>query len=447
MANIQWAGPSEWNEWTEWLATGLHGRNRWRLSILMSGALFAVGLRTVSSWFRAAGITVDYEAYYYFLSSVGRNAHRIGSRLLLLVLQQVPLPERVLLVIDDTPTKRYGPHVEGADIHHNPTPGPADQKYLYGHVWVTIALAIRHPLWGAMALPLQAMLYVRQRTLASIPSRRGWTFRTKLELAVQLVREATAAIQRAGKRVWIVVDGAYAKKPFLMPVLATRTVIVSRLRKDAHLRSLPAPPKRNQPKRLGRRPTYGPDRISLAKRAGQPRGWNTLTCTLYGKLTTKTFKTFLATYAPAGGIIRVVLVKEDTGWLALFCTAPEATAQDILEAFADRATIEQDFHDQKEVWQTGKQQVRNIWTNVGAFNLNLWMQTLVELWAWHRPHDQLTDRSNSPWDDPDRRPSHANRRKALRLLFIRNEISAATAARHVTRKLHALVQRLAQLAA
>jgi hypothetical protein len=132
---------------------------------------------------------------------------------------------------------------------------------------------------------------------------------------------------------------------------------------------------------------------------------------------------------------------------ALFCTAPEATAQDILEAFADRATIEQEFHDQKEVLQTGKQQVRNIWTNVGVFHLNLWMQTLVELWAWHRPHGQLTDRSNLPWNDPDRRPSHANRRKALRLLFIRNEMSAAAAARQVTRQFHALVQRLAQLAA
>jgi hypothetical protein len=202
-----------------------------------------------------------------------------------------------------------------------------------------------------MALPLQAMLYMRQRTLASIPPRRGWTFRIKLELVVQLVREATTALRRVGKRVWIVVDVPYAKKPFLMPVLATGTVIVSRLRKDANLRSLPALPKRNQPKRRGRRPTYGPDRISLAKRAGQPRGWDTLACTLYGKVTPKTFKTFLATYAPAGGIIQVVLVREETGWLALFCTAPAATAQDILEAITDRATIEQGFHDQKEAWQ------------------------------------------------------------------------------------------------
>ncbi len=48
----------------------------------------------------------------------------------------------------------------------------------------------------------------------------------------------------------------------------------------------------------------------------------------------------------------MVLVKEDHGWIALFCTDPSATVVEILEAFADRATIEQDFHDIKEVWGT-----------------------------------------------------------------------------------------------
>ncbi len=67
----------------------------------------------------------------------------------------------------------------------------------------------------------------------------------------------------------------------------------------------------------------------------------------------------------------------------------------------------------KEVWGAGQQQVRNIWTNVGVFHLNLWMHTLLELWAWHLPHEQLCDRSDSPWDDPERRPSHTGRRKAL----------------------------------
>jgi hypothetical protein len=64
--------------------------------------------------------------------------------LLALTLRTLPRDDRILAVLDDTPTKRYGPKVEGADIHHNPTPGPADQKYLYGHIWVTLSLAVRH---------------------------------------------------------------------------------------------------------------------------------------------------------------------------------------------------------------------------------------------------------------------------------------------------------------
>ena len=164
----------------------------------------------------------------------------------------------------------------------------------------------------------------------------------------------------------------------------------------------------------GRPRKYGKNRISLAKRAGQKRGWQTVTCSLYNETVTKTYKTFLATYLPVGGVIRVVLIKEDHGWLAFFCTQPDASVVEILEAFADRATIEQDFHDVKEVWGTGQQQVRNIWTNLAVYNLNLWMHTMVELWAWDRCHEQLCDRSDSPWDDANRRPSHANRRKALR---------------------------------
>ncbi len=150
-SECRWDCPEQWLEWSDWLAAGLHARSRWRLPVLLIGILFAGGRRTVTSWLRAAGISTDFTDYYYFLSSVGRNTESIATRLVSLILRTLPLPERLLLVIDDSPTQRYGPHVEGADIHHNPTPGPADQPYLYGHVWVTISLALRHPKWGALS--------------------------------------------------------------------------------------------------------------------------------------------------------------------------------------------------------------------------------------------------------------------------------------------------------
>jgi hypothetical protein len=443
----RWESPKEWSEWSEWLAAGLHARHRWRLPVLLGGMLFARGRRTVTTWLRAAGIRDDFADYYYFLASLGRKSETVAWRLLVLVLRILPLPERLLAVIDDSPTKRYGPKVEGAGIHHNPTPGPADQMYLYGHIWVTLSLAVRHPLWGAMALPLRALLYVRQKTLAKIPRKRGWRFATKLALAAQLVEWLAPFVQRAGKTLWVVVDGGYTKAPFLKRAAAAGVTIVGRLRKDAALRDLPVKLRPGQRPGRGRPRKYGRHRISLAKRAAHQHGWQKLSCTIYGRTVSKTCKTFLATYRPAGGLIRVVLVREDHGWLALFCTAPGASVQEILEAFADRATIEQDFHDVKEVWGAGQQQVRNIWTNVAVYQLNLWMHTLVELWGWNRTHEELCDRSDSPWDDADRRPSHANRRKALRKQIMEHELLTIAADWRLPRKILHLAQRLMALAA
>jgi hypothetical protein len=446
MARSNWQCPSQWCEWSDWLAAGLHARNRWRLPILLAGILFAHGRRTVTSWLRAAGVSIGFQDYYYFLAALGGKTKSIATRLLVLVLRTLPLPDRLLAVIDDTPTKRYGPMVEGAGIHRNPTPGPADQKYLYGHIWVTLSLALRHPCFGALALPLRAMLYVRRKTMAKIPKWRGWTFATKLVLAARLVEWMAAIVKQAGKTLWVVVDGGYVKAPFLRRALRAGVTVIGRLRKDAALRDLPPRLRRGQRRGRGRPPKYGKHKISLAKRAAHHEGWEGAPCTVYGQKVTKVFKTFLATYRPTGGLIRVVIVLEEHDWYPFFSTDPNATAVEIIEAFADRATIEQDFHDVKEVWGVGQQQVRNIWTNLAVYHLNLWMHTLVELWAWNRPHGELCDRSHSPWDDDARRPSHADRRKALRRQIMEHELSTLAAVWRLPRKITQLANRLMALA-
>jgi hypothetical protein len=439
--------PEDWKQWSLWLSAGLHARNRWRLPVLLLGILFATGRRTVSAWLRAAGISGDFQDYYYFLQPVGHKIWDITQRLLPIVLARVPLGSRVLFAVDDSPTKRYGPCVQGAGIHHNPTPGPADQKFLYGHIWVTISLVVRHTLWGTIGLPLLAMLYVRAKDIAKIPRQFGWTFATKLVLAVQAVTWLAGLLAKAAKRVWVVADGAYAKRPFLRPLIAAGIVVVSRLRKDAALWDLPPTAKQGSRRGRGRPRKYGKNRISLAKRAGQKRGWDTVACVLYGKLVTKTVKTFLATYPPVGGVIRVVIVREPHGCEYFFCTDPQATVGEILEAFADRAAIEQDFHDVKEVWGAGQQQVRNLWTNIAVFHLNLWMYTLVELWSWHKTPQELRDRSDSPWDDPERRPSHADRRRALQQACLLREFSSLVLPAPIREKIRSLFHRLTRIAA
>src|SRR4051794_28353376 len=136
---VAWPLPPDLVLWVAQLATPLHARHAWRLLPLLRGLLFAKGRRTVAAWLRAAGLGQDYKRSYYFLAAVGRQSRRVASLLLRLAADIVAPGGRILLGLDDTPTKRYGPKVEGAGTHHNPTPGPAGQKFLYGHVWVTIA--------------------------------------------------------------------------------------------------------------------------------------------------------------------------------------------------------------------------------------------------------------------------------------------------------------------
>lgn len=441
-----WRCPQQWSEWVEWLGAGLHGRCRWRLPILLSGILFATGRRTVASWLRAAGVSTGWSDYYYFIAAVGRKAKPIATQLLLLLLRRLPAGDRILLALDDTPTKRYGPKVQGAGIHHNPTPGPADAKFLYGHIWVTLAWVTRHPLWGTIGLPLRAMLYVRQKDIPKLPEKLGWKFSTKLQQGAALVIWAWWSVAEAGKRLWIVADGAYAKRPFLKPLRTLGIVVVSRLRKDAALYNLPRKRKRGERRPRGKPPTYGKHRLSLAKRAAAKRGWRLAACVQYGKTVTKRYKSFLATYHPACGMIRVVIVQEPDGCEFFFSTDPEASVEEVLEAFADRAAIEQVFHDIKEVWGTGKQQLRYLWANFGAYHLNLWMHTLVELWAWNKSHAQICDRRQSPWDDPQRRPSHADRRKALQRTILHHEYSSLLPCRGAARKIAAFARQLLKLA-
>jgi hypothetical protein len=413
--------PARLSAWLAEITAALDPRSAPRLLALFLGALFARGRRTVTSWFRAAGITDAFRPAYSALRAAGRRAQALGHRLLGRVVRPLlgQLPgDRLLFGIDDTPTPRYGRHVQGAGVHHNPTPGPAGERFVYGHVWVTLAWLARHPLWDTLALPLRALLYVRAQDVPKLAQAYPWEFRTKLQLAVELVRWLLIWLGRTGKALWLAVDGAYAKRPFLKPVLALGVVVVSRLRRDAHLLTLP--PTTRPRGRRGPLPTYGKEKIDLAKRAGQKRGWTEVECVQYGGRVTKMIKTFEATWRPAGGRIRVVIVRETDGWLAYFCTDPTATAVAILEAMADRSAIEQLFHDVKEVWGAGQQQVRNVYASIGAFAVNLTMYSVVEAWAWARSEEELVARPC--WDREERRPSHADKRRALQREILRQEI-------------------------
>jgi hypothetical protein len=431
--------------------SALDKRSAIRLPLLLLGILFAKGRRTVTSWFRAAGISVDFRRGYQVLWAVGRRVAAVAARVFCFALKPLILRssgDHLLFAIDDTPTKRYGPCIQGAGIHHNPTPGPAGEKFLYGHVWVTLAWLGKHAFWGVLALPLQALLYVRAKDVDALnkeyPEYR-WQFRTKLELAVELIFWLLNWLGNTGKAIWVVVDGGYAKRPFMKPLMERGLTLFGRLRKDAGLRTLPSTVRRKGQR--GPMPTYGKQSISLAKRAGQKRGWQEVVCTQYGEKVTKTVKVFQATWEPTRGAILVVLVKEVDGWVAFFCTDVNMSVESVLETMADRGAIEEMFKNVKEVWGAQQQQVRNIYACIGAFNMNLWMYSMVEAWAWTVAEADLVDRSASPWDSEPRRPSHADKRKALQRQVMQSEIEDVLAGRPTKGDFRALAERLLEMAA
>jgi hypothetical protein len=103
--------PALLSAWLSDIAAALDRRSAPRLLLLLVGALFARGGRTVTSWFRPAGISTDFRRAYAALWTAGRRVDALSYRLLCTVLK--PLTRRVgdgplRFALDGTPTARCG---------------------------------------------------------------------------------------------------------------------------------------------------------------------------------------------------------------------------------------------------------------------------------------------------------------------------------------------------
>jgi hypothetical protein len=397
--------PPLWQELAARLAFCLHRRHARRLAVLLRGALFAKGRRAVTSWLRAACVGPGF-AGYYFLAALGRRADPLAGLLLRRALPPLAPAGPLLFAVDDRPTRRYGPHVQRAGVYHNPTPGPTDQTFLYGHAWVTPAWVVTHPRWGALGLPLLARLYVRRKDMPRVPWRQGWSFRSKLELAGALVRRPGPphgpGHARRGRRLLrqaAVPQGGRLRGHGRQPAAAGRGA--------AHLAGAAAA--RPPAPRPAAGVRAGPHQPGQARRAGSRLAGGARPPVRPGPGETR--QDVPGDVAAGGG--GDPGGARARGWLALFSTEVSLAPEEVLGIAADRFSIEQDFHDLKGVEGLGQQQ-RDIWANVGALHLSAWVHTLVGWWAWGQPQEALGDRAASPWDDPGRRPAPADRRKAMR---------------------------------
>ena len=146
--------------------------------------------------------------------------------------------------VDDTKVHRSSPHVWGTCTFHEYTARcPNRAPTVRAHNWVVLGALLPEPEKPAWFLPISGRLYFRKSQLPVGPD--GIVeFRTKCELAVELLREQARIIK--GKHL-AVFDGGYALESVVRPLVlpaggAPRIDFLTRLRCDARLYALPLPP-------------------------------------------------------------------------------------------------------------------------------------------------------------------------------------------------------------
>ena len=344
---VRYQPPMDWQEWVNWLAAGLHGRSRWRLSLILMGMLFAKGRRTVTTWLRAAGIHDDFADYYYFLQPLGRKSKPFAERLWTMLLLRM-VPGRVLLVVDDTPTQRvWAASARRGHSSQSHARSGRSEVFVRAHlgddlVGAAPSAVANHRLAAGRPAVCASQRYRQDSPEAplGVSHQAGAGSPTSVAAGENgsSVRQNRVGRRRRGLCQAPLFETVVSGWRRSGQPLAERRRLVRSATAPAAARSWSAAAIRRQAD-------------FAARRAAHPRGWQTVECFAYGKLVTKTFKTFLATYRPAGSVIRVVIVREDHGCQFFFSTEPATTPREIIETFADRATIEQDFHDVKEVWR------------------------------------------------------------------------------------------------
>jgi len=327
----------------------LFTRPTWsHVPLLLAGAILAPGRRTVTAALRILGRErdPDFCTFHRILNRAAWSSRAAAHQLLLLLVNVfVPAGAPVVIGLDDTIERRWGPRIRARGIYRDPVRSSKGHFVkASGLRWLSAMLLVRVP-WADrfMALPFLTLLAPSKRFYAG----KSRTPKTLLDWA----RQAALQIHRwlPDRYIVVVGDSAFAAIEFLA-ALCNHVCVVTRLRLDANLFHFP-PPKRKGP---GRRPIKGkPHKKLSAILKDRNVAWTRYRVSLwYGRtnrildIATGTAIWYRSGVPPVP--IRWLLVRDPAGELdpqAFLATDLDAHPGDILAWFVTRWQVEVTFEE------------------------------------------------------------------------------------------------------
>jgi hypothetical protein len=323
--------------------------------------------------------------------------------------------------VDDTKVHRGSADVWGTCTFHEYTARcPNRATTVRAHNWVVLGAVLPNPDQPAWFLPISGRLYFRKSQLPETKVPGGTEpFRTKCQLAVELIREQARMV---GGLHLSVFDGGYALGSVVRPLVvpepgSPRIELLTRLRHDARLYALP--PKERPKGKRGKRPDWG-KKLPPPRQGGRWAGpWQVGSAFLYGQTRKVRWKEVVCLWRVLGHDVLVkAVVAQVEGYkkrFTLVSSALELTGLQMVELFCARFRQEDGFRDLKQRlgWEECRAWTKNPiertsqaqWVTLSLLRLAQFrLESAGEVDWWYRP----------PWNQDKDRPSVLDLERLMR---------------------------------
>jgi len=352
--------------------------------VLVAGAILAPGKRTVSAVLRVMGLGSEagFARYHHVLSQARWSSRAVAHKLLAMILAAFVPSGPVVIGMDDTIERRWGPKIAARGIYRDPVRSTHGQFVkASGLRWLSLMVTVPIPfIRRRWALPFLTILAPSTRW----STERGRRHKKLTDWARQAVLQTKRWL--ADRAIVIVADSSFAALE-LIGAVRQHVCFVTRLRLDANLFA-PAPARRSGQR--GRRPKKGRQLPKLSRiLTNRTTRWTNIVMSEWygGERHTLEIVTGTAIWYHSGlppVPIRWLLVRDPSGVRdpqAFLCTDLDATPAQILGWFVQRWAIETTFQEVRE--HLGVETQRQ-WSDLAILRTTpalLGLYSLITIWA------------------------------------------------------------------